>query len=262
MAKAKKPWLERVPVDPGKLTLKELRTFKDADDLLLGEIEGPEGFRYFLRCFRFLTLYAMSVHVEKRNPAFSRCWDDLDKTFVRDPVFEDGVFVQAWAFCDFPCGPGERTILDGFEGFLAEKVPEHGFGLFIDQMRRSRLGLYQEVLSTKKTTKFRELITGQVVSTVRSVETYTKGEIFLTRLVEYDGEIFQFADPKCWPKEHKDVLEGVVSDKMRLYFDVGEDQQTYARFMKLAGPYWFSFVSSDHDLPIFVPDHYLTYLRG
>lgn len=56
---------------------------------------------------------------------------------------------------------------------------------------------------TPSVTKFRELFTGRVLSTIRSVPEYGKGEIFLTRIVEHNGELFQFGDPKCWPKNHQ-----------------------------------------------------------
>ena len=84
-------------------------------------------------------------------------------------------------------------------------------------MKKSRLGLYQEILSSKKTTKFRELITGNTINTFRSVEEYEKGEIFLTSLVEYEGQVYQFGDPKCWPKEFKSQIEGFAREKIALF---------------------------------------------
>lgn len=131
---------------------------------------------------------------------------------------------------------------------------------FIEQMKKSRLGLYQEILSSKKITKFRELITGNTIDTFRSVKVYEKGEIFLTRLVEYKGQIYQFGDPKCWPKEYKSQIEGFAREKL-LYFDGINIEEKYMKLMKLGGPYWMSCVTSNPNFPILAPDHYLEYLR-
>lgn len=261
MAKSAPGWLQRLPIDPSKLTLEELRNFKQADDFLTEPIKGPEGWRYFYGCFKFFLAYSSALYADKRFPAFNRCWDDVRKRFGGDDAFEDGIFVESWVFFDFPFGHQRQTVLDFFSDYINDVTPSHNFQHFIDQMRQSRLGLYQEVLSTKKITKFRELFTGQVIPTMRSVEEYEKGEIFLTRLVEYKGKMLQFGDPKCFPKQYRVALEGNVGGKL-FYFDADTTEEQYRRFMKLAGPYWFSCVSADYDSDILSPDHYLTYLRG
>jgi hypothetical protein len=76
------------------------------------------------------------------------------------------------------------TALDYFEISIKESGLAENYQIFIDQMRKSRLGLYQEIMSSKKTIKLRELFTGNIVNINRSIEDYEKGEIFLTRLVE------------------------------------------------------------------------------
>ena len=89
-----------------------------------------------------------------------------------------------------------------------------------------------------------------------------KGEIFLTRIVEYNGECFQFGDPKCWPADYKHKIENMVLNKL-FYFESDDagDEEGYKNFMKLAGPYWFSCVCTNHDADILDPDHYLWYGR-
>ena len=42
MKKQKPSWLKGIPIDPSKLTLDELRNFKEADRLLTGPIEGQK----------------------------------------------------------------------------------------------------------------------------------------------------------------------------------------------------------------------------
>jgi hypothetical protein len=132
-------------------------------------------------------------------------------------------------------------------------------GYFTEQARKSRLGLYQDVMRTKTVSKFRELVSGKVVSAVRSVETYGKGEILLTRMIEYRDQVFLFGDPKGWPAHARAQIEDMVLDKM-LYFHEGVESELYPTFMKLAGPYWMSCVTTNEDTPILAPDHYLSYL--
>ena len=139
-------------------------------------------------------------------------------------------------------------------------APRHHLQHFVDEARRSRLGLHQDVMRTKKVAKFRELFTGYVIEAFPSVDEYGQGEILLTRTMKYDGQVFMFGDPKGFPKETRSSVENMVANKL-CYFD---DEETpiaqYETFMKLAGPYWMSCVAENDELPILDPDHNLTYL--
>lgn len=254
-------WLKSLPVDPSKLTLEELRHFKRADEFLTEPIEGPEGFQYMYGCYKLLLAYSAVIYSENRFPAFNRCYDDLLKTFLDDESFEDDLFLLSWILCDFPIARGGTTVLETMEEYLNKEIPGHDFQYFIDEMRNSRMGLYQEIISTKKTMKFRELFTGDVVSTLRSVDEFDKGELFLARVVKCKGDAFLWGDPKCWPKSYIAQIEGMVDRKL-FYFDGETKQDGYRKFMKLAGPYWFSCVATNKDIPILQPDHYLTYYQG
>jgi hypothetical protein len=54
----------------------------------------------------------------------------------------------------------------------------------------------------------------------------------------------------------------MVLDKIMMYADpLDAPAVQYAKFMKVAGPYWMSCVTKNEALPILAPDHYLTYLR-
>ena len=93
---------------------------------------------------------------------------------MRDPAFEDGVFIQSWILMDFPFGPNNETALEYFEQFLDGIDDAPKFQPFIDAACRSRLGLHQDVVRTKKVAKFRELISGTVTEAFPSIEEYGK----------------------------------------------------------------------------------------
>jgi hypothetical protein len=260
MKKQKPSWLKDLPFDTSELSFDELRNLKEADRLLTEDIPGPEGWAYFIKCYRFLLLYACATIEENRFPPLTRCWNELDTFFMREEVFSDEIFVQSWILFDFPFGENGQTVLDYFEDFIMQAEGGENFRYFIEQMRKSRLGVYQEILSSKWKTKFRELITGNTIETFRSVRAYKEGEIFLTRLVDYQGRIYQFGDPKCWPREYKSQIEDFVREKMS-YFDGSTPEEKYTKLMKLGGPYWMSCVTANPDFPILSPHHYLKYLR-
>jgi hypothetical protein len=259
MRKRQKPqWLRGLPIDPSQLTLDEARSFKEADRYLTEPIEGPKWWQYFMQCFRFLTAFALMTVAENRFPPLTACWNELEEDFMDDEIFDDGLFIQAWIFCDFPCASDDRTILDVFEAEFLQEPEKPYFTVFIDQMRASRFGVYQEVLRSDTTMRFRELITGNTVNTVRSIQDYEPGEVFLTRLVEYRGDMYHFGDPKCWPKTYATHVENFAREKL-LGFHGTTITEKYHNFMRLAGPYWMSCVTSREDVPILPPNHYLHY---
>jgi hypothetical protein len=251
-------WMKILPADSSRFSLNELQAFKSFHEMLTEKIEGPEELIYFFRCFRFFQFFSLTLVFENKYPALTKCWKDLEEKFILDPIFEDGIFIPSWIFFNFPIDMEKKTCLDEYESFLNEKETGHEFKLFFDEMRKSRLGLYEEILSTSKVTKFRELITGNVISTVRSVPDYSNGEIFLARIFECQGEYFLFGDPKCWPNEYKNEIEEMVMNKLP-YFNADNDQSCYEKFMRLSGPYWFSCVTTNKNSDILDPDHYLSY---
>ncbi len=261
MVKKKPAWLSILPgnLDPSRFTLDELRNMKAAHAFLNEKIEGPPGVAEYMRAYRFLLFFGVVCVAENKYPALTRCWKELEKLFMSDPIFEDGVFVQSWVLMDFPFGPERQTALDYFEEFLAGIEVGPGFQRFIDEARKSRLGLYQDTGRTKTAASFRELISGRTISAFPSVDAYGKGEIFLTRAIRCGEQVFLWGDPKGFPKEMKSRIENMVRDKL-FYFD--EETTTKAQFeafMKLAGPYWMSCVTTNDALPILEPDHYRTY---
>jgi hypothetical protein len=90
-------WLKSLPVEPGRLTLEELRHLKDADDYLSEKIEGPECWQYFHRCFKFLFAFSVGLYAEKRFSALNRCWDDFRDSFLKDQDLNDGVFTESFS---------------------------------------------------------------------------------------------------------------------------------------------------------------------
>jgi hypothetical protein len=256
-------WLEalkRIKIVPNQLHFNELKAFKDVDRYLTEPIRGTKEWEYLIRCFRFLTSFALITIYEKQFPSLSNCWEELERLFIHEEIFDDEIFVQSWIFCDFPFGSEKKTVLDYFEDFVEKTDVLNNFQYFIDRMRTSRLGLYQEILSSKKTIKFRELFTDKIIKIENTIHDYERSEIFLTRLVEIEGKIYSFGDPKCWPKEYKSQLENMVKVKL-FYFEAPSIEEQYEQFMKYAGPYWMSCVVPNQECPILQPDHYLTYLK-
>ena len=262
MVNAKPAWHAILPGGkaPGAYSLDELRAAKQAHAFLTEEFPGPEGIGYYIRAFRYLMFFGVACVAEDKFPALTRCWKELEQVFMRDPAFDDGVFVEGWILMDFPFGPEGQTALDYFEQFVADVEGGEQLKRFIDEGRRSRLGLHQDVTHTKKVAKFRELFTGRVFSAYPSIDHYGKGEILLARTMTYGEQVFIFGNPKGFPREAKESVEGMVSRKLFYFDDVPTVVEQYEKFMKLAGPYWMSCVASDEDLPILDPDHYISYL--
>ena len=259
MKKQKPPWLQRIPVDPNKLSLDELRYFKEVDAFLSESVSGPEGLVYFLRCFKLLTIFAVTCVAKNHYPPLTRCWNELEKFFIDKTAFQDVVFVQAWIFFDFPFGKDGETLLDFYEEYLKKEIKNDKFQYFVDQMRKTRMGLYRELLSSRKTIKFRELITEQTTTIARNDEACEKGEIFLTRLVEFKGQILQFGGAKRFPKADKSKLLKLVRENLTC-FNGSTEKEQYENFMKLAGPFWLSFLTSNASFPLLKSTHYQHYL--
>ncbi|MFI5296703.1 MAG: hypothetical protein ACHREM_01285 [Polyangiales bacterium] len=261
MAKHKAPWHAILPkgMSPAAFTLDELRTAKQAHAFLTEPIGGPEGIAYLVGAFRYLLFFGIACIVDDKYPPLTRCWRDLDGLFKGDPAFDDGVFIQSWILMDFPFGPNGETALDHFEVFLNGTDVGPHYERFIDAARKSRLGLHQDVMRSKKVAKFRELFTGKVTSAFPSIEEYGSGEILLTRMIAYEDQVFVFGDPKGFPKEAKQQIEDMVMNKL-FYFDAPTPIAQYEKFMKLAGPYWMSCVTKNDNVPVLDPDHYLSYV--
>jgi len=252
--------LKKLNINPNNLSFKELGAFRDLDRFLNEPIPGPFSWQYLTRSFRYLTAFALTNIIQNEIEPLSRCWTHLNRNFISSGIFDDGVFVESWIFCDFPCKNEKKTILDLFEEFVKKSDAEEYFQCFIKAMQNSRLGIYQETISSKTIIKFTELISGRTVEVFRCIEEFSKGEIFLTRIVQIEGESFCFGDPKCWPKEHKNALESMVKNKL-FYFDGQTIEKQFEKFMKYSGPYWMSCAVPDEAFPIFPPDYYLTYFQ-
>src|SRR5664280_1716592 len=107
--------LKKMKVDPGQLSLKELSAFRDFDLYLNEPIHGSAPFQYLMHSFRMLTSFALIEIYSEKFDSLSRCWEELDRLFMNEKIFDDEVFVQSWIFCDFPYGPENQTALDYFE---------------------------------------------------------------------------------------------------------------------------------------------------
>ena len=131
--------------------------------MLTESVGGPPGYQIFYRFSLHLLLYGLCCLDEKKFPALNRCRDALAPHFLT-PAYDNEWLVFFWIFCDFPLtNEGGTTVLDHFDDFMAKeasglsKVNREHVGQFVAQLKASRLGFYQEISSTSKTTKFREL---------------------------------------------------------------------------------------------------------
>lgn len=263
-------WKKILPegISIGDLTLDDCRSFKNFYELtesIKNDVKGPRGYRIFYELMHDLLFYAVCCKEEKKFPALNKCWDALSPLFLSSDYDNDWL-VFCWMFCDFPLNiKTQEVLLDHFHKFLSDMtdMPSHfheHLNNFYSIMKSSRLGLYQEILSTSKTTKFRELFTNNIISTVRSVPYYEPGEIFLTRIVSYAGDSFLLHNPMNFPSTLKDHVEDMVRNKMFFIASTKNEVSDYEQFMKLAGPYWMSCThataKSDHILD---PDEYEFY---
>lgn len=252
--------MDVLPLPAEHFTLDELRDFKKLHAILEPPgLTAPPSVRETYRAFRFLHLFGLVLVDEGRFPALGRCWEDLHDRFSHFPIFEDEMFIEAWVFIDFPIDDSDRTVLDELEVFVAQQPEARAaLGPFIEAARASRLGLHQEVVSTSRTTKFRELVTGRVTSTLRSVADYEPGEIFLARIIENRGDRFLLGDPKSFPAASRTLLLDTVTRRAEL-MPGATPAEKYEAFMRMAGPYWLSTVSGDDDDEILPPEHMLSY---
>lgn len=261
MKKSTKTWQTLLPggLPASAFSFDELRAAKSAHAFLTENIPGPAEIAETIRAFRYLMFFGIACIAEDKYPPLTRCWRALESMFMGDPAFDDGEFVQSWILLDFPFGPKRETALDYYAEFLRGTKAERRWKPFIERARVTRLGLYQDVKRTKTTGTFRELFTGRELSVLRSVDEYGPGEIFLTRMMNAGEHTFMFGNPKGFPRERKRQIEEMIRDKL-CFFDPAPTRTAYETFMKLAGPYWMSCVTSEQDAPILDPDHYRTYL--
>lgn len=243
-------WEKILPegITVGDLTLDDCRNFKNIYELMKSiknDVKGPEGYRIFYEFMHHLLFYAICCIEEKKFPSLNKCWDALSPLFL-DSDYDNDWLVFCWMFCDFPLNiKTKEVLLDHFTKFLSDMTdlpPDFHKHLrnFYSIMKSSRLGLYQEILSTSKTTKYIELFTKNVISTVRSVPYYESGEIFLTRIVSYAGDSFSIHNSMNFPATLKNHVEGMVRNKMHFITSTKNEIADYEQFMKLAGPYWMS----------------------
>jgi len=249
-----------------------LGTRQDLVTYIMAPVPAPADLDGLPRGFRCLTAYSLLNILTDRYPSLTRCWSDLSRRFLGPPGEDadaiDRFFVEAWAFCDFPIQEAGRTALMLFRDHLDECGLLQTFQPFIDAMAGSRLGLHQEVGRTSREIRFRELISGHTRRVLRAIDEFGKGEIFLSRIVCFQGKHLLYGDPKCFPADLKAMVEGMVLNKMHIYPRMdpthpaaGDLTRQYEAFMKAAGPYWMSCVVSDDDddAPILMPDHLLSY---
>ncbi|OED44231.1 hypothetical protein AB833_01955 [Chromatiales bacterium (ex Bugula neritina AB1)] len=260
-------WKTLLPpkVKTSDLTLDECRNFSQFYKLLTRKLKGPIGWQIFYRYTHHLFLFGMCCIQENKFPAVTRAHDLLNGYFIT-PEFDNDWLVLLWLFCDFPVEEGStETVIDYFQKFMKENpLPENEqphLAAFCQKLKASRLGLYEEILSTKKVTRFRELFTGKVINTVRSVPDYESGEIFVGRITGYLGHKFLIHDPRNFPPAHKAMIKSMYAAKFFYVSETMDDAHDYDLFMRLTGPYTMSVTCGDPSVPILAPDLYQNFYQ-
>ena len=261
-------WKRTLPkgIDITALSLEDCRNFKHFHERMASlstEVSGPPGFCIFYPLMHHLLLYAMCCLQENTFPALNKCWDALSP-FTTDS-YDCEWLVYCWIFCDFPLVEKKsEVLLDHFEAFMLggplepSDISEH-LRPFCSIMKASRLGLYQEVLSSSKITKYKELFTNRSITASRGCSDYDPGEIFLTRIVTYLGDTFSVHAAKSYPGTVKRQVEGMIRNKMHYISSTTNESADYERFMTLAGPYWMSCTDPNESTMILFPDEYTFY---
>ncbi len=264
-------WKKILPpgIDLKKLSFEDYKNFKNFYKILEhinNDLTGPHGFKIFYRLLHCLLFYGSCCIVENKFPSLSKCWKQLSSLFL-ETKYSNEWLVHCWIFCDFPLNLITKEVfLDHYMNFCLKinGFPEDYVHVknFVTIMKNSRLGLYQEIASTNHTTKYMELFTNQIVTTVRSVSYYEPGEIFLTRIISYLGNNFTIHDACSYPATAKLQLVGMVENKLKLFANSKNGITNYDNFMKLAGPYWMSCTHTNSKIPILSPDEYLNYYKN
>ena len=225
MANTKTAWsamlpggLRPVAVLPGGAAEREA-----AHAFLTEAVQGPKGIGECLRVVPLPPVLRHRVRRREQVPAAHPVLEGAREALharpgvrrrrVRPELDPHGLPVRA---------KGE-TALDYFEEFLEGDRRRAAVQRFIDDARRSRLGLHQDVMRTKKVAKFRELFTGKVTEAFPSIEEYGKGEILLTRMMAYEDHVFVWGDPKGFPKEKKNADRGHGARQDDIYLDAEDD---------------------------------------
>jgi hypothetical protein len=246
------------------LPLNILREFKEFEKDLYSELKSydelPDEISYAMRCFLKLQMLGMASTNEQQLGGAKRCLDHLMKDFNNDSSFSDGITILSWFLFNFPTQPHGLLIANE----VIRSAPELAAELepFVTEGVRSRLGLYEVRINSKKSSKLKELFTGNNINLSHPLET-PPGDIALLRVMKIKGGTWVFGDTKEFPANKKEEIIDMVSKKMTMYFPHDDPKKSYDAMMRLAGPYWFSIVASDdYQGGILDPDYYTSYYHG
>ena len=240
--------------------LQAVRQMKEAHRALF-RVEGPPEIGAFVRMFRLTSLFGFFAMEQKRFPVLNRAWADL-QWILKHPE-ADEFSLASWLFFDLPMTEDGRTLV---EVFGAEIAPENDdMRAFVEVARKSRYGIYTDAGGTRSSQRLLELVARRRATVTRGVDS-DPGELFFTRVIESGGMKFMLGDTRGWPASHlesvTDMVIGRVSDSAWLTPE-SSPVEAYEKFMKLAGPYWFSMLySQTDDDPVLEPVHYLSYSQG
>ena len=243
--------------------LNVLRQFQEFEKSVHSEMAGyddlPESAAYGMRCFSQLRMFGMALGMSGEHEAAGRCLTQIMEDFNNDSAFADGVTLHSWFLFNFPVSPGGPSIASE----VLRKSPEFTgeLGPFVANANQSRLGLYEVIKSMHDSCVITELFTDRKILLNHSLET-PPGNIALIRVMKIKDDHVAFGDTNEFPAERKTTIQGMVAQKMMVYFPERDPSKSYETMMRLAGPYWFSIVARDYQGDILDVDHYLSYYGG
>ena len=248
-------------VSPAAFTLEEVRAAKQTYGFLTEVIPGPEGIGYFSRGFRYLLFFGIACIAEDKCPPLTRCWKDLATLFMGDSAFDDDLLVQSWILMDFPFGPARHTALDYFDELLTGTDAGPQLQRFIDAARRSRLGLHQDVIRTKKLAKSASCSPATRSRRSRPSTSTARGRSCSPAPWPTATRSSSSETRRASPRRRRSRSKTWSSTSCSTSTKGTATTAQYEAFMKLAGPYWMSCVTKNEDVPVLAPAHYRTYLE-
>ena len=243
-----------LPID----VLRQFQEFEKVLDAGLKSYEGKDpAVTYAMQSFTKVEMFGMILISSDEFPAVRRAHDELMRLFKKDGAFGDGISLMSWLLFNFPATAGGEPLAR--EVLRRTPTLNDDIGPFVEEALGSRLGLYEVLKNSRNECRLKELITANLVTLNQSLGGMERGTVALCRVISIGAGKWIFGDAPGFPASKKSTLEGMIRDKMSLYFWDKSAVTSYETMMRLAGPYWFSIMAVDYDGDILNADHYLYY---
>lgn len=239
------------------LPLDVLRQFQEFEKSLIDSLDSYEDrdplVKMVMQSFQKFEMLAIALMEECNLSSLKSCHSAIMGRFSKDPLFEDGLTLKTWIYFDF--------LTQETKAPVAKKVAEEVGHLkeFINFILPTYLGLYEILQNDKEATKLNECLTGQKIDLDQELIGAKKGNLIVGRVVNFGGNQIVFGDYGEFPQNTKNTLLDMLLNKIFIFYpEIKDEKEAYYKFMKNAGPYWFSIIAQK-DGEILDPDHYLKF---